>query len=690
MPQPYESALEQYGDYQSIIAVYLQEYLSWLDQGRTARMLYDPYGETTFSQEDAQELLMFRLFALSQQGQRQVRLWEEEIQKRVEQTTCFLPLEYLCRSLEIPNEGKLLLVTALLGCTQPGFGRVFGMFHQAPQPPFLSMHDALTLFYGQNLAQLRQAQRSYLPLVFDYDPKLPELDRVTLSLNKRILDFLLGDGILKEFSWGKPFSVLDPLPEQYGRRQELEFLCRAVQSGTAMQIVLQGEPGSGRSFLVKHACRKCRKNVLFVSWEQFCKLPQQEGKKQLLRELRLQQALCCFTGMEVCSDLPRLEEVEQEIFPVAPVIFFTSESPLTLPTQFVQHSFHLGDGDFACSLGLWSASGFPLDPQADPAQLAGKYQLTPGQICRVLQSCENQCRLQGKAFLSQGEIERACMDLAGDCMGDRAVRLNTGYTMEDLILPPEEKQQIQEGMDHLRYRHVVYDQWGFQNKLSYGGGLSMLFEGPPGTGKTMAASIVGNELGLSVFKVDISKMMSKYIGETEKSLGEVFDIAAKNNAVLFFDETDALFGKRSDIKDSHDKYANIETSYLLQKMEEFQGVVIMTTNLLSNIDQAFLRRISYIIHFPFPDASQRLQLWKSVFPKQARLDETPDYPFLAETFEMTGAMIKNSAVSAAFLAAAQHRGVTMKDLLYAIQKQFSKHGKTINAKELGPYGMLIR
>lgn len=294
--------------------------------------------------------------------------------------------------------------------------------------------------------------------------------------------------------------------------------------------------------------------------------------------------------------------------------------------------------------------------------------------------------MEGRQTITLSQIEGICLDRTGDDLGNCADRLNTGYTMEDLILPPEEKRQIREGMDHIRYRYQVYDQWNFKQKVKYGRGLSMLFEGPPGTGKTMAASIIGNELGLPVFQIDLSRVLSKYIGETEKSLGRIFDLAGKNNAILFFDETDALFGKRSEIKDSHDKYANVETSFLLQKMEEYQGAVIMTTNLLTNIDSAFLRRISYIIHFPFPDAEQREILWKGVFPREAPLDGTVDLQFLAQRFEMTGAMIKNSALSAAFLAAAQDRAITMGDLLYAIQKQFSKHGKRLSPQDMGPYG----
>ena len=205
----------------------------------------------------------------------------------------------------------------------------------------------------------------------------------------------------------------------------------------------------------------------------------------------------------------------------------------------------------------------------------------------------------------------------------------------------------------------------------------------------MAASVVANELGLALFKVDLSKMMSKYIGETEKSLDEVFNIAEHSNAVLLFDETDALFGKRSEIKDSHDKYANVETSYLLQKMDEFGGIIIMTTNFKQNIDDAFMRRITYIIHFPQPDAELRLGLWKNAFPKEAPVDKNVDFCFLAERFEMTGAMIKGAAISAAFSAAARKDSISMSDVVHAVKKQFAKFGKNISPADFGPYAGYI-
>ena len=198
-----------------------------------------------------------------------------------------------------------------------------------------------------------------------------------------------------------------------------------------------------------------------------------------------------------------------------------------------------------------------------------------------------------------------------------------------------EIKQLKDACMHIRYRHTVYNEWGFGKKAAYGRGLSILFSGPPGTGKTMAAQVVTNQLHMKLYKVQLSQIISKYIGETEKNLKKVFTEAKNANCVLFFDEMDALFGKRSEVKDSHDRHANIETAYLLQQMEEYDGVVLMATNLLQNIDEAFMRRISFVVSFPFPDVATRALLWKKMFDANAPMSEDVDYDFLAEAFKIS-------------------------------------------------------
>jgi SpoVK/Ycf46/Vps4 family AAA+-type ATPase len=233
----------------------------------------------------------------------------------------------------------------------------------------------------------------------------------------------------------------------------------------------------------------------------------------------------------------------------------------------------------------------------------------------------------------------------------------------------------------------VLSDWGFGAKLSLGKGVNALFAGPSGPGKTMATEIIASELGLDLYKIDLSGVVSKYIGETERNLDRVFSAAEDANAILFFDEADALFGKRSEVRDSHDRYANIEISYLLQKMEEYEGLAILATNLKANLDEAFTRRLAFTIHFPFPDEASRLRIWRGIWPASMSLDSGVDLEFLARQFKLSGGNIKNIALSAAFLAAESNTLVTMSHLLHATGREFQKLGKPLGGDQLGPYAI---
>lgn len=216
----------------------------------------------------------------------------------------------------------------------------------------------------------------------------------------------------------------------------------------------------------------------------------------------------------------------------------------------------------------------------------------------------------------------------------------------------------------------------------------MIFYGPPGTGKTMGAQVIANELELELYKVDMAGVMSKYVGESEKKLGNIFEQAKKSQSILFFDEADVLFGKRTDQKDSNDKYANASTAYLLQKIEEYEGIIILATNLLQNFDNAFLRRFKFIIEFPFTDRERRLEIWQKVFPDGV-LKEELDMEYLAEEFKFSGSQIKNAAVAAAFLAAGEKTEITMRHVLVAVKREMAKTGKMLIAADFGPYYYLM-
>jgi SpoVK/Ycf46/Vps4 family AAA+-type ATPase len=232
------------------------------------------------------------------------------------------------------------------------------------------------------------------------------------------------------------------------------------------------------------------------------------------------------------------------------------------------------------------------------------------------------------------------------------------------------------------YRHRVLGEWGFDLKLSLGKGVSSLFSGPSGTGKTMAAEIIANELGLDLYKIDLSGVVSKYIGETEKNLNRIFTAAESANAIIFFDEADALLGKRSEVRDSHDRYANVEISYLLQRMEQYEGMTILATNLRQNLDDAFVRRIAFTIHFPFPDEESRRRIWAGIWPESTPLAADVDLEFLARQFKLSGGNIKNIALAASFLAAADGSAVTMGNLFHATRREYQKMGRTLSGIEL--------
>jgi SpoVK/Ycf46/Vps4 family AAA+-type ATPase len=275
----------------------------------------------------------------------------------------------------------------------------------------------------------------------------------------------------------------------------------------------------------------------------------------------------------------------------------------------------------------------------------------------------------------------ACRAQARSRLDDLAQRLEPVGTWDDLVLPEPQRQTLREIAVHVRQRAKVYERWGFAARGASGLGISALFAGASGTGKTMAAEVLANELRLDLYRIDLSQVVSKYIGETEKNLRRVFDAAEEGGAILLFDEADALFGKRSEVRDSHDRYANIEVSYLLQRMEAYRGLAVLTTNMKSALDQAFLRRIRFITHFPFPDAAQRAEIWQRIFPSHTPT-EGLDVRLLAR-LNVAGGNIRNIALNAAFLAADAGEPVRMTHLLRAARGEYAKLEKTLTDAETG-------
>jgi SpoVK/Ycf46/Vps4 family AAA+-type ATPase len=342
---------------------------------------------------------------------------------------------------------------------------------------------------------------------------------------------------------------------------------------------------------------------------------------------------------------------------------------------------------FAVRRAQWQASTLAIGAALQPHELdslAGRFRLYPDQIDAAASAAELQARWRNERPTAR-DFSCAARMQSGRQIGTLAQKITPRYRWHDIVLPATTADQLHSICARVVHRHRVLNEWGFDRKLSLGKGVTVLFAGASGVGKTMAAEILANELDLDLYKIDLSGVVSKYIGETEKNLERIFNAAANANAILFFDEADALFGKRSEVKDSHDRYANIEISYLLQKMEMYDGIAILATNLRQNLDDAFLRRLAYTIHFPFPEEQERLRIWQQVWPADAPLGGDLDFQFLASRFKVTGGNIRNIALAAAYIAAEFGEAISMGHLVVAVEREYQKMGKPLGRDQFLPH-----
>jgi hypothetical protein len=321
--------------------------------------------------------------------------------------------------------------------------------------------------------------------------------------------------------------------------------------------------------------------------------------------------------------------------------------------------------------------------------LAGNFRLTREEIAAAVGVAAGHARWRTTTArgrerrLTLAELCAAARSQVDGDLKDLAYKIKPKYKWGDIVLPPDQLSLLGEVCRQARHQHRVYAEWGFDRKLSLGRGLNVLFTGPPGTGKTMAAEVIANDLYLDLYKIDLSRVVSKYIGETEKNLRRIFEGAQGCGAILFFDEADALFGKRSEVKDAHDRYANIEVGYLLQRMEEYDGIAILATNLRQNLDDAFLRRMHAVVEFPFPDEEYRRRIWESLFPPEAPLGDDVDFAALAREIKLAGGNLKNIGLAAAFYAAADGSVIRTPHLAHAARREFQKLGRSWDVRDGG-------
>lgn len=546
---------------------------------------------------------------------------------------------------------------------------------------------------------------------------LPLLSR-TLQVDQSIVSWLLGRY--------EPHADLGPharlLQGQAGPAETVRLLAgdvsaeldRLSERRVGAHLVFYGSDQASQQAAARLLAAQIGRPLLVVDLAPLVKegLPAIRALRLALRDARLTGALPCLLGWDAClfdgeapsGDLltelcgyPDLIIVAGErawqargIDRDRPLLWFEFPTPSFTQRLKVWHHF-LQEIEPACpEVAAVSEPPAPIedsgklfesDQRWDVTALAGQFVLTTGQIRDVVAMARDKAAQRGTTLTTE-DLFIAARAHSNPRLANLARKIVPRYDWQDMILPHDQLAILQEIIATVRGRPVVLETWGVGRKLASSAGVTVLFAGPPGTGKTMAAEIIARELNLDLYKIDLSTIVSKYIGETEKNLEKIFEEAQSSNAILFFDEADAIFGKRSEVKDAHDRYANIEVSYLLQRMEAYDGVTILATNLRANLDEAFTRRLQFAVDFPFPEADDRQRIWETLFPPDVPCQPELDFELLARRFKLAGGNIRNVIVSAAYLAAADGEVVTMAHILHGIRRELQKMGRLVNEADL--------
>jgi len=607
---------------------------------------------------------------------------EEKLAARVKATTesgVLLPFERICQALDLNPFERVTLALVLAAETDP-------LYNSA----ILAVEGRLTLSLLLRLFSANAEENLYWQA--EWLNKAPTLRSVfssgalndPLALGQAAKKYLLGVDITPTGAQLIPPDA--PLPEHHPICPEAKVMRRQLNLRPSDNVfIITGPRGVGKKYQVKRCAQSSDAMLLLLPYENI------QEEETWLNELRL---ILTLTGAYLCvSDLPeeksRLERLNQLLRIVRPEnLFLTGDVGIALPDFPEDYSVipvELPIPDSQIRLNLWHIQTSIYNLSDDLEEFAARYRFTPGQIAKASQLAHEMAVQRKQEAITSSLLHQACRRQFSHALGALAVPVSAIFTWEDLILPPTPKRLLRHICDQVRFSTLVNEGWGFGAKMAYGRGVRALFSGPPGTGKTMAAQVIARELHMDLYKIDLSSLVSKYIGETEKNINEVFIQAAKSGGILFFDEADAIFGKRGEQKDSHDKYANMQTAFLLQRFEDYDGVVLLATNLIANLDPAFSRRIQNRVDFPTPSYEHRKGIWESLLIKTAPFAEDIDLEFLAKKFELTGAAIKNIVLQAAFLAAGSGSSIGMEELVGALVMEYAKTDKIISRRDLGEY-----
>lgn len=557
-----------------------------------------------------------------------------------------------------------------------------------PEQPLLQVfHASAPLFALRLLRFVEDAQ--------DRDPVLPAR---ALRVEPRILEYLLGRNQLdaRLADW-----VTQPKLTAGSDEQMLPANLWAQLSETVAgecPVCLVGTQGSGRLMAVQRLNLQAGRGTLVADLARLpADLPVDAALPLLLRDAVLLNCGVCL----ICPEPTSGGSGGQPLRAASAALFRQYNVPVILlspvpPSQssVAMHILRFPSLTISGRQRLWEQAlgqAGLADDGSLAAILASQFRLSPEQITAAATAAARE--LSGTADLGEAVVRRAVMaaarSQAAGTLGKLARRVESPHDWGDLVVLPDTLQQLRDITTAVRCRARVMGDWGFERRLAYGRGVVSLFTGPSGTGKTMAASIIARELQMDLFAIDLSSVVSKYIGETEKNLSRIFDDAYNSSAVLFFDEADALFGKRSGVQDARDRYANIEVAYLLQKLEQHDGVVILASNLAGNLDEAFARRIQHRVEFCMPQPAERERIWRGCFPSTAPLDGDVDFGFLSRHFELAGGNICSIVISAACDAAERDEPIAMRHLIPRVARELRKLGHLPSRHEFGDYAGMM-
>ena len=532
------------------------------------------------------------------------------------------------------------------------------------------------------------------------------LYRVADGVLRHLLERGGVDAAMAEAVWDDDVAPLAPtLWRARAQVQEVHVLLAAQEgAATPLLVNLHGRDGSGRAFVAHAACDRLQRRCLSLDGRKLKRGA--EGRAAwlaALRDARLGGDLLFVHHADAgFDDAERRHEWRTLLQPwlrrFGGTVLLASAEALPLAAWFPAADVApvaLPNLDVAGREGAWRSVLAAVCPLPEGAReslahaLAAKFRLTEGEIAVAAQQARTAARGMADEAGWATALHEVVARVAAPRLHELAEAVPVRHSLADIVLPPDKLEVLKDLVRRTQHRRTVLEDWRFDDVSARGRGLVALFHGASGTGKTMAAEGIASTLRMRLFRIDLAGVVSKYIGETEKNLRTIFDEADRADAVLFFDEADALFGKRSEVKDAHDRYANIEINYLLQRIELFDGIAILATNKHSHMDEAFMRRIHVSLEFPLPRPPERLRLWDRSFPRAAPMAGDIDWDFLAQRFELSGGAIRNAALGAAYLAAEGGQAIGMKHVVNALRTELVKAGRRLQDGEFAPHAHLL-